>query len=665
MAFLVANVSENLAARITNKGRKKIAQGDFNISYFQVGDSEFDYTTPFYEFDGDVNASQKVLMPFDKDSQVKYPYKYSESSLTGTTYGTPVQSASWDRITNYLSAVGFVSDYSGATIDATYEAVDISVINGTNILSVLNGTSYYNIEFITIFFGELGIGGTITNEVHSSLTYKITEIVGNDLYLDRPMPDLSSLSGNVTIISNALSSFNPCTDQEYSWDLNTVWSKTPAGLDPAIVPLTSFESNVFVSAKEYFGYNSSSGQTDNTLTTITNTFGNEIIVPPEEQHSISILHYSKVGVASLDPDLPYKYEDYLGHNEEETEYFEIYIPFILYDRNVDTTIGARFFMDTEDYYINSSASDTKPNQMKFRYLIDEQGIKVGKVFVNHKVIIFDDQEIVAALDYKSNRNYTLPIPQISTVPVDSKCDVNGYLLTPLLSGGTTGQTVFVTYLLQENYQHNTQSAADPQLSGMCCNYYSKISYSTVDSDVSIKFDTDDFQFMRASFAEATDGYIADTFQILVQVVNTGEQPDPTLWRIIDFTDQIPNHTVGDLITPANIRDARFIITSSDYENADIYVMPETQFGDFQSFPGSVKVARVTDMEVMRFLINLPSGYFETTQNPSYDATVVPAIPKRITEVALLDENKDVLVIAKASSPIEKVGTMVLAIQLDI
>ena len=217
----------------------------------------------------------------------------------------------------------------------------------------------------------MGIGGTITNEVHSSLTYKITEIVGNDLYLDRPMPDLSSLSGNVTIISNALSSFNPCTDQEYTWDLNTVWSKTPAGLDPAIVPLTSFESDVFVSAIEYFGYNSSSGQTDNTLTTITNTFGNEIIVPPEEQHSISILHYSKVGVASLDPDLPYKYEDYLGHNEEETEYFEIYIPFILYDRNVDTTIGARFFMDTEDYYINSSASDTKPNQMKFRYLIDE------------------------------------------------------------------------------------------------------------------------------------------------------------------------------------------------------------------------------------------------------------------------------------------------------
>ena len=53
MSFLQENNSGNLAARLTNKGRKKIAQGDFNISYFQIGDSEFDYG--FSIFDGDVN----------------------------------------------------------------------------------------------------------------------------------------------------------------------------------------------------------------------------------------------------------------------------------------------------------------------------------------------------------------------------------------------------------------------------------------------------------------------------------------------------------------------------------------------------------------------------------------------------------------------------------
>ena len=43
-------------------------------------------------------------------------------------------------------------------------------------------------------------------------------------------------------------------------------------------------------------------------------------------------------------------------------------------------------------------------KLKYRYLLDERGYRVGRVYVNHKVIVFDDQEIVAVLDYKSNRN---------------------------------------------------------------------------------------------------------------------------------------------------------------------------------------------------------------------------------------------------------------------
>jgi len=51
----------------------------------------------------------------------------------------------------------------------------------------------------------------------------------------------------------------------------------------------------------------------------------------------------------------------------------------------------------------------------------------------------------------------------------------------------------------------------------------------------------------------------------------------------------------------------------------------------------------------------------TTQNPSY----VSGVPKRFTEVALLDENKYVLVMAKTSSPVVRVGTQVVAVKIDI
>ena len=182
--------------------------------------------------------------------------------------------------------------------------------------------------------------------------------------------------------------------QQDPWNLNIVWSQSPAGIDPIVVPLSGYDSNVFASTKEYFGYNTSSGQTSNTGTTITDSSGDVIIVPPEEQHSLSILHFSKAGSIMTDPYAAFRYEDYIDSSSDGQDYFEIYIPFLYYDRNTSGSIGARFFMDSTDYYINSSATDTRSNQMKFRYLMDENNINVGKVFVNDKVVVFDDQEIV-------------------------------------------------------------------------------------------------------------------------------------------------------------------------------------------------------------------------------------------------------------------------------
>ena len=679
MSFLQANSSGILAARITDYGRRKIAQGDFNISYFQIGDSEFDYG--FSDFDGISNPPQKVLAPMDKDSQVKYPYKVSESTLTGTTYGIPQQFSETKTIKNNMGPAGYVSEYvefdsgtgDGTSVVTPYEVVNISAIDGSNQLIVPNGATFYNTQYITIVMNNLGMNDVIMTGA-TSLVYKITSVVGTTLFLDRGMPNLSSLTPqNVIVISNEYSgSTVVCTEitdnasQQGSWNLENIWSQKPAGLDYPTEDerLSGYTSNVYVSTKEFFGYNTSSGQTSNTGTTITNSFGDVIMVLPEEQHSLSILHFTKPTDILIDPDLTFKYEDYIAHStNDDIEYFEIYIPFMYYDRNTGTTVGAIFFMDSTDYYINSSAADTKLNQMKFRYLLDENNSKVGKIFVNHQVIVFDDQEMVAILDYKSNRRHTLPVPRISMVPSDSKCDENGDPNTPLLGG--TGDTVFITYLLRYSY--------DSGLNGMHCNHYCKIVGTETTGDVSIKFSDNCFTFMKTSLAGAAIGYIADMFEILVQKVTTGQQPDPTMWRVIDFTAQIPNH-YGGIIDPVNLRGARFVITNSDYEDLSarydledyLGPLPDEpstlpEFGDEQPFTGSIKLARATDVEVMRYLINLPSTDFLTTQNPSY----ISGKPKRFTEVALLDDNKNVLVMAKTTSPVIRVGSQVVAVKIDI
>ena len=59
------------------------------------------------------------------------------------------------------------------------------------------------------------------------------------------------------------------------------------------------------------------------------------------------------------------------------------------------------------------------------------------------------------------------------------------------------------------------------------------------------------------------------------------------------------------------------------------------------------------------MINLPSTQFRTSQNPTY----VTGNP-RITEIALLNEGKEALIIAKTAKPVERTGTQVFSVRLD-
>ena len=147
MSFLLNNESENIAARITNYGRQKVAEGNFNIRYFQVGDSEFDYGFSMFDGTSDSNPAQKVFYPLDKDSIVKYPYRLSESTLTGTTFGIPIRKSYIETVKNEMGAAGFVSEYAlydgndGVTVECNFTEVSINAINGTTGLTIPSTTS--------------------------------------------------------------------------------------------------------------------------------------------------------------------------------------------------------------------------------------------------------------------------------------------------------------------------------------------------------------------------------------------------------------------------------------------------------------------------------------------------------------------------------------------
>ena len=60
------------------------------------------------------------------------------------------------------------------------------------------------------------------------------------------------------------------------------------------------------------------------------------------------------------------------------------------------------------------------------------------------------------------------------------------------------------------------------------------------------------------------------------------------------------------------------------------------------------------------MVNLPSTQFTQTQNPTYTT----GQNKIITEVALLNQNKEPLVMAKTAKPIIRTGNQVFSVKLD-
>jgi len=712
MSFLDKNNSEYLSARLTQKGRNAIAKGNFVITNFAIGDSEFVYTDPFSGITSSVTTGsthQSVFAPLDKDTQVKYPFKMDSVELSGTTiYGVPVQAAETEIVRNEMGAAGFVGQWesTGANVTGLTNDVTFSQISGTTqiVVTKTSGTTYGDCDTVTLVFDNIsGTTQTITGNT-SSFVYKLISVSGltsttDLLTLDRELPNLTGLTGTPYLICNNCdvefpfsADINntgltvngetvpyipelPASEAQHNpWKLNIVWEQKPVGFDVSVADesLSSFASNKFISAKELLGYSSTgqtftdySGATISKATSYLNSFDEEIEVSPEEQKCVAIIHYSEVGDIVNDPDRFFKYDDYISDNTSTTdtitydrndneisdnEFFEVYIPFLQYHRNTGSTIGAMFYMvggENGYKYVVSSKNDRM--KIKYRDLIDEQGYKVGKVFVDKKVIVFDDQEIVAALDVKSNRRHTLPAPKLGLTPSND----GNYALS-----GTTN-TMWVTYAF--GYSN------DKKLSGLPCNYFSKIQGSSVASNVTFKFDNE-FSNMKPLFVGVKTGYIANQFHILAQVTTTGDLPSPNDWVKMDYT---PILNAYGLIDSHTLTGTTFTI---DFDAFDTYSSPfdltdhmdddftssgTAQFGEEQPFPGSIRLVRATDIEVMKFLVNLPSGKFTASQNPTYSSG-----NGKITEVALLNSNKEALVIAKTAKPITRTGTQVFAVKLD-
>jgi hypothetical protein len=524
MSFLDKNIMECVSAKLTDLGRKRISEGNFNLLYFKVGDSEYNYNYS--------SLDEYVLHPVELDTDLKYPLLMDSTTKL---------------------------DY--ATIIANHETI------------------------------------TVTEDIEC--------------------------------------------DPAKPWKMNIVWTERPAGLDNTFESLSGYGSNTYSSAKEFFGYASSSGQTNNTGTTYYNSIGEKVIVAPENQKTIALIHYS-----GEDFDV---YDDWLAYDDDARSYFELNLPNLSYHRSSGTTIGYTFKMSSQSGYIHSSINNSPSLGEKYFYLIDEHGYSVGKIFVGKRVIVIDDEEVCAALSVNSLRTWTLPAPKLNYIMPDLPCSPDSGS-TALLSGTT--KDVWVSYAFNSLFMH--------------CNYYSKLEGLSGETNISVKFGGG-FQFLGLD-------YNATQMGLLVQVVNQGERPSPDAWIYCDITGQIPNHTAGQNIAQSMLVGKQFILTKAMYDGGTLYelsnyigIQPHQaggqaspQFGDETILPGQVKATRATNIHGMNFLVNLPATQFMTSQNPSKKV----GVNTRITEIGLYNDAKELLVIGKTAHPEERIGFQQYGMKID-
>jgi hypothetical protein len=739
MSYINKQNTTLVRVKLTDIGREQLAKGQLTFNSFIIGDSEVDYnyvkgwkefvpnigasTGEFYfpEADGNIikNIFSKVLRPKDDN-----PFFSSFLLNQSNQFIFPLNQQSNIQlikglVTNQADDRGF---FSGSTVDSGLIAqtsttfikesgtVNLSKFDGTIDVSTytkgvllldtpLTATSVNDYIIFRLSNPTLGnvTGDTMTASTINT-TYNITSISGNTIHVDRALPTLSAYSGTIITYytipggdnpsdnyygTNSLteywntgtlsfeSSCDICVENIPVWNMNNVWTENMAGLFKDS-PVNYHEHNLFGSeqftgSKQYLGYNQVPVVTTDTRLqpkSYIDTF----------QKGICVLHYSNSCISNF-------YGEQFYIDEDTDKLLNLDIPIMWHRRNdvgtaSGTTLGMRFVSDTIKKTISTN------NDIEYYDLIEFSGMSVtptlplvvGKVFPQLKIVVIDNEELLTAMSYKSNRNYTLP--DLSAELISS---VNGNCSGVVKAG----ETLFMTYWL-ENVGTGTTGTTTVTTPILPCQRYTVIENNTSsDKDVQFRLsNVDELPYMRKRELSEYDGfgYFADTFKVLAQVVNknTESRPNPSNWKVIDFTSTNITGVSGETINPKllenqNPNTTGFILTGNlytggtifnlgielDMSNAEYY--GKMTFGDERLFYGNLRTHIGATIYKSLFNITVDGSTIASSSN----STFTIGEDRYVSEIGILDGNQNLVLIGKLSRPIRLADSTTASIELTI
>jgi len=682
VSYIDKNSNIVVSARMTNEGRRLLSLGLLTFDTFRLGDSNIDYSTLGSSYD---ITLENIIRAKAENPDLKTPL-LPTANATNTYVQIPTLSPVILQQIIKAPKVGFFDYNTGTTV--TYTAYTDTVchvlqpdtiiplvgLTGGTSIPIRQSTSYGSntyepkigdIMMVKMSNDELSLTQTPTvvdlDVPVPYLWFQVQEVQSGSLFtddlqikIDRNFASFPSYGGanEAQVIfyplgtggtQNTLFSDGGFFSGGCVWNMNNVWSYPIPGVDGATYEtFNNYGSETYIGSKEYFGYTSEIG-----LVYTSDTYCN--LVP-----SISIIHYTNKETCDNQSEQKYGQKFYVDTTTQDVP--KLILPTLMWHKDYSgNTIGHTFMTTGGTKYVTLSGSNTT---VYYHDLIDAYGNNVGRTYPELHMFTVDNQELVAALSYKSNRNWTLPtmIPTLGST-VDGVID------------GT--ENLYVTYLLESTSGYT---------SGLHCQNIVCVNFDTQDCNCNpINSKTveltlpNEFPHMKVS---GGTGWYADKFYALVQKTTIDSPPDPNGWVLIDFTSDIVGHTLGNRIDPANLVNSTFEVTATNYASATPYDLndfikipgigePEyLQFGDERFLYGNIESTGVTNRYRTKFVFTVPPTQFNWSTNPTWAGSNEYT---HINEVCVYDVNKTLVAIGKMNLPIEKVpnATIIIEIAFDL
>ena len=720
MSFLNKNTEYLINIKLTNTGRKHLASGSLTFDKAVVSDREIDYGyNRRYPANFNLNpapekklnfSDKKILSPKD-DHPFLSPFQFDGTEpfdLTSFVHSNK------KTATKEVSSLGFWTSLSSGTKEKIGEYIlNETIANGKKTYESFTGSNHLNLTS-TIVEGEslevgdlvyirniaavnsgnqLPLSATAQNYAFTNFWYRTSSATTSDFKLDRPTVfHAPSLTG-ATDFDRLLYHYNyDSIRTKYGtsintecpvWNLNIVRTSREIGMSKKAVgsnkaqSYTNYASSEFAGTKRLFGFQ-------------------------YDIRQVGFIHYTNEYVFE-------KYGQRLVPGETEVDFPDLLWHRIKDDNGYLYLSGNCVFAGHRFTDYQSEVFFDEISQSHYTLLKDhpENGITVGRVYFDLQLIVITDPELLTAITYKSNRNWTLPPLSVQAIS-NPKPPFNTNTKPGFLR---SGYNYYVTYLIDvgdadENYKMGENFGLQQTF---VCQYIKKLSGQTDDNGNHMhlwaQFPTGQLPYMRTTSqfeSLSGTGWGANKVQILVQEVEQSKDlgidvVHPAMWSgcsslsgntVINDPAGVYKHSNDDLsINQTDLVSAEFIVSKLDIETGNTYSKLESGLdNNFYSIPnelvgnlnhketglslgseshffGNIKTKASSDVFESFITLFFEQNEIVNTESPTYNQELNENT--YVTEIGVLNENNELVAVGKVNNPISRTELNSMALQLKI